>query len=116
MKDRIEIDGVWYVRESNSIEFYEYDFIGYVCECDDYYFEATRLQKEDGTYNKYITIKFTDKRGGRENWKDDFWDNNSWFRGILNDVPESLQGLKEDNIDIDTVKEFLKKLVDKEWL
>lgn len=122
-KDRIQIDGVWYVRENlnqNKKEPLIYTwFDGCVIENDKYAFEISRLQKDDGTYYHDISIEFTDKRfDKRENWKVEYWDNNNWMKGVLNDNPVSLTELKEsmDEEDIWILKDILMKMVEKEWL
>ena len=71
--DRIQINGVWYVRETLEEEeqvdavFYQ----GCVAENDKYCFDATRL-KED---SKEFDIKVTYKKGSRSEWKEYLWDN-----------------------------------------
>jgi hypothetical protein len=121
-KDRIQIDGVWYVREksipiSKNLIYTWFD--GCVVENDKYAFEISRLQKDDDTYYDDISIEFTDKRfDKRENWKVEYWDNNNWMKGVLNNNPVSLEQLKEsmDEEDIWIVKDILMKMVEKGWL
>ena len=123
-KDRIQIDGVWYVREdilptSNKEPLIYTWYDGCVIENDKYAFEISRIQKDDGTYYNDISIEFTDKRFGKyENWTKDYWDNNEWMKGVLNDNPISLTELKESMAeeDIWILKDILMKMVEKEWL
>ena len=74
MENRIQLNGVWYVREdlvpettTNTKEhFFDPDdvtnFEACVYETDDYCWEASRLRKnEDGSFYPSIDIKFTDK-------------------------------------------------------
>lgn len=118
--ERIEINGEWYVKETNSkplpIEIETSKFKGVAFECKDYAFEATMIEKDDGTYYDGVDIKFTDKRPDYKDWKEEYWDNNNWFIGVLEDVPESLEDLKKSDIDIPTVKVVFQKLVDMGWL
>ena len=128
MKDRIEIDGVWYTREDStspkvkpqlepsiSIE-------GLVFESDLYCFEATRIRDDAGEfYHKDCTIKFTDKSIkiiDGEGSRDESWDNTEWMNEFLNNNPEALeeavkslcsQGLVE-------LKEVLNELAVKGWI
>lgn len=85
MKDRIQLDGVWYVREENqTFEIYESERL----EIDVDAFTMTADRLKDDTY---ITVKYKD---GRET---DYWDNESWLAGVADRNEESL-GL----IDADT--------------
>ena len=65
-KNRIQIDGVWYVREDQvSIDQVELDptgFEGYVVENSQVCFEATRLKKDEGGYYDDIDVKCTVKK------------------------------------------------------
>ena len=91
MKDRIQVDGVWYVREKNqTFKIYESEQL----EIDQAAFTMTadRMKDDDGGYYEpSITVKYKD---GREM---DIWDNESWLVGIADRNEESL-GL----IDADT--------------
>ena len=87
-------------------------------ESDKYVFEAVRLEKSDapGTYFDGIDINFTDKR--EKPWKEDYWDNNAWIRGVLINDPESLVDLKE-SVCLQgeaEFKTFLKELKEEGWI
>lgn len=120
MEDRIQVNGVWYVREQEEPEV-EIDVIrteGRTTESDKYCFEATRIERKDvpGTYYDGIDIKFTDKR--EKPWKDDYWDNDAWLRGVLENNPESIGHLK-DSVCLQgeaEFKAFLKVLKEDGWL
>lgn len=109
-KDRIQIDGVWYVREQQAPKKIDVTkFKGIVTESDKYCFEATLIEREDGTYFNDFDVKFTDKRKERTkdgNWKTDDWDNMTFFRGCLKRNPESLGMLKMDVCE-QGVEEFI---------
>lgn len=117
--ERINVNGVWYVREDSlqeeekNIEIYSY--IGCNCETSDYTWEATKHLKADGeTFYDEVFIKFTDKRKKIE----DYWDSMAFFRGVLDNDPESIRDLRESvdkNGEID-FKAFLSVLKDKGWL
>lgn len=122
MKERIEIDGVWYIREDVTEEVNITDsdivkFIGISYETIEYSFEATRLTNEKtGEHYSDIDIKFTDKRV--KPWKEELWDNNSWFKGILEDNPDSIPALEKSlgRLGQKQFKAFLKYLQQKEWI
>lgn len=126
LKDRIQIDGVWYVREdvipiSNKEPLIYTWFESCVVENDKYAFEISRIQKDDGTYYNDISIEFTDKRfGKRENWKIEYWDNNEWMLDIISDTPNevAVKELKEsmEANDIWILQDILTTLVEKGWL
>ena len=120
MKDRIEINGVWYVKENQSnqeeldLDFTSFD--GRVYETDLYCFEVTRILEDDGIPYDGGCIKFTDKRV--RPFKEDFWDNENWFLGVLNEDPISMVDLR--NVCCEQgVREFkyiLNDLVKAGWL
>ena len=120
MEDRIQINGAWYVLEQQEPEV-EIDVIrteGRTIESDKYVFDATRIERKDapGTYYDGIDIKYTDKR--EKPWKEDYWDNNAWLRGVLINDPESLGHLKESVCPQGEAefKMFLKELKQEGWL
>jgi len=136
MNDRIEINGVWYVREdtinnpSDSLVLAEEEmnltFSEECCyETDKYCFVASRIRKdtfrENDEFYPDISITFTDKRiGDRDTWKEEYWDNNNWFKGILEGNPESVKSLDEET---ELCKEgkrqfkgFLNRLVEEGWI
>ena len=118
--ERIEINGVWYVRENTkeNIILDPTHFDGCVVENDNFAFEATRIFKDDGTPYEGLTIECTDKRfENRKDWKVEHWDNDNWLRGILNNNPDSWKELPEmGSGDIHFLQTFLQYLKDKEWL
>lgn len=123
MQDRIEINGVWYIREdlanNQEVEDFELSFaLQAMYEDDKYVWEATRLYKDNSQTSFYedIDIKFTDKRV--KPWKEDHWDSNEWMKGVMNNDPESMTDAKESMCDdgVKTFKLFLNKLEEEGWL
>ena len=119
MENRIQINGVWYVREDISQQ--EDIEVTYSMSChyedDDYFWEATRLMKENEiSYYPDIDIKFTDKR--TKPWKEDHWDSNPWMISVMNNDPEALKDARESMCDegVKTFQLFLNKLKEEEWL
>lgn len=131
MESRIEINGVWYVREdaiTDSLDHLEAEEIDLIfseeCtyETDKYCFVASRIRKDESEeFYEDIYVEFTDKRSGnKDTWKEEYWDNNNWFKGILENNPESINSF---NKDIDLCKEgkkqfkaFLHMLKKEGWL
>jgi hypothetical protein len=131
MENRIEINGVWYVREDaitdplDHLEAEEMDltFSEECCfESNKYCFVASRIRR-DGEDEFYpdVSIKFTDKRSeDRDTWKEAYLDNNNWFKGILEGNYESVKSLNEET-DICSqgkkqFKAFLHMLKKEGWL
>jgi hypothetical protein len=121
MQDRIEINGIWYIREdlADKQEEVELSFsLEAMYENDKYCWEATRLYKENSQTHFYddIDIKFSDKR--EKPWKKEHWDNNSWMKGVMNNDPEAIICAKESMCEdgIKTFKLFLNKLQEEGWL
>lgn len=118
MENRIQINGVWYVKEEKQqpkIDKIIY-FKGAVFENEDYVWKATKIEKEDGSFFDGLDIEFTDKR--EKPWKEEHWDNDNWFKGILDNNPDSMEYAKESMGDegIKMFKAFLTKLVEDELL
>ncbi len=118
-QNRIQINGVWYVREDqaqeNHIELDPIKFDGIVVENDKFCFEATRTRKDSYSYYDDISIKFTDKRV--KLFKEEHWDNNIWMRRVLKNDSDSLKELPiEDSKDIKFLQAFLQHLKNEEWL
>ena len=127
-KDRIQINGVWYVKESNAkttakkVEIEDHQitkFKGASFETDDYCWEATKIYKDDGTLYSGLDIKFTDKTSGDyDSFETFYWDNDLWMRGVLESNPESLEEAR-DNMDDEGIayfQAFLAKLREDFWL
>lgn len=133
MENRIEINGVWYVREDaitdplDHLEAEEMD-LTFSEECtletDKYCFVASRIRRDGSSNDEFypdISITFTDKRNGnRDTWNEEYWDNNNWFKGILEGDPESIKSLNEETELCSQGKRqfkgFLNRLVEEKWL
>jgi len=131
-ENRIEINGVWYVREDATtetiyhLEAEEMELI-FSEECsyetDKYCFVASRIRIDgsSGEFYPDITIEFTDKRNDdRDKWKEEHWDNNNWFKGIFEVNPKSIASLDEETELCPQGKRqfkgFLNRLVEEGWL
>ena len=130
MEDRIQINGVWYTREDNQptqeIKPLKREdvtaFKGFVYETDKFCYEVTIIAKsglfEEGEYYDNIDIKFTDKR--IKPWVEDHWDSMAWFKGVLENNPESINtllvgdGMSRE--DVDGFRSFLAFLKQQGWL
>lgn len=129
MEDRIQVNGVWYVKEttkavSESLEIEDIDefdvtrSLGRVWENDDWAFEAKILLAPDGTELEdtwgdcWITI--TDKHGDEEH---DI-DNPRWMLGVFEGDPESME--EANNMmtpeGIRLFRGFLNLLIKNGWL
>lgn len=106
-KDRIQIDGVWYVRETTKpipdplrmTKIDEFDVtksLSRVWENDDYAFEAKILLEPDGialedTWGDCWVI-VTEKVGDtNDTWVEHSIDNPRWMLGVLDGDPESME-------------------------
>ena len=123
MKNRIEIDGVWYTREDNTTPEVKprlespIAFEGLVFESDLYCFEATRLRDDDGEfYDKECSIKFTDKKMDTNN--PEYWDSAEWMVEFLNNNPEAISEAKESLCPqgIEEFRVVVKELAEKGWI
>jgi hypothetical protein len=130
MEERIQINGVWYVKEEQtpttalSYEIDE-DKLTYsescVYENDKYCFEVTRIFQDydlDKFYKDVLNLEFTDKRNGRDNWIVEEWDGIGWFNGVLERNHDSIETARESMCfeGVETFISFLKILKNKGWL
>ena len=108
MEDRIEINGVWYIKEDVATSKFEkvtisqlepgikYD--GFVFESNLYAFDCTRIYDEDGNLYKdgTVSIKFTDKSVVHDITEyQEHWDNINWMCGILENEAEAIEEAME---------------------
>jgi hypothetical protein len=127
MENRIEINGVWYVREDaitnplTHLEEEEFELI-FSKEClyetDKYCFVASKIRKDDSDeYYQDISITVKEKINGDQK---EYWDNNLWFKGILRGNPESIESLNKDTTLCEQgkrqFKAFLHILKEEGWL
>ncbi len=118
--DRIEINGVWYVRENPTPKTRQFDF-----ELDETLEEelahTEHLSYEDDEYlleldglvtNKLhervsmISLRIVDKINERE----ECWDNENFLRGLIKLEQESIDGVFEDS-DITVTHSLLNKII-----
>lgn len=115
-KDRIQINGVWYVREDTiDNEYNIVCFEGMTTENNEYCFEATRIMRDDGeTFFPGVDVKFTNKTSGET----EYWDNDEWLIGVLEDNSNSirlaLESLNDEGLRL--FKQLLNKAKEKGWL
>jgi hypothetical protein len=129
MEDRIEINGVWYVRENsqpNTVKIELDDVtnsLNCVWESDEFCFDASvilRDNAEDLT-DHYGSpyLKITDKRPSeRKNWIEHDADNSNWLLGVLEGNPDSMSEAYEmfDENGISQFRGFISHLIEKGWL
>ena len=127
MKDRIEVNGVWYIKENTIVQptiselepGIKYD--GFVFESNLYAFDCTRVYDEDGNLYKdgNVCIKFTDKSIIHDIDKSqEHWDNVDWMCGILENEVEAIDEAMESlcSQGLIELKEVVKELVEKGWI
>ena len=127
MKDRIEVNGVWYIKENTIVQptisqldsGVKYD--GMVFESDLYSFDCTRVYDEDGNLYKdgNLCIKFTDKSIIHDIDKfQEHWDNVDWMNGILDGDEGSIETAMESlcSQGLVELKEVLTTLRVAAWL
>ncbi len=126
MEDRIQINGVWYVKEQpdpkpepHSVEVAHYQSIVY--EDSDYCFTARMLINPETQQPKYtiigMDIEVVDKTKGKD-WTTEYWDSEFFLRGCYERNPESIETLKESLNDtgVENFIAFLQHTVDNGWL
>ena len=129
MKERIQVNGVWYVRETDStsqIEIEEKDItfsMERTWESNDWCFVATVIMLDGAEtlddHDPDPYIKITDKRfEDRELWTEDDVDNPNFMFGVLEGNPESIDDALDifDTIGLEEFKAFLRYLIKVGWL
>jgi hypothetical protein len=134
MEDRIQVNGVWYVKEttkavSDSIEIENIDefdvtrSLSRVWENDDYAFEAKILLAPDGTELEdtwgdcWLTI--TEKVGHTNaSWVEHSIDNPTWMLGVYEGDPLSMEEATKmmTSEGIRLFRDFLSLLIKNGWL
>ena len=127
MKNRIEIDGVWYIKENTIVQptiselepGIKYD--GFIFESNLYAFDCTRIYDEDGNLYKdgNVSIKFTDKSVVHDITEyQEHWDNGDWMNGILDGDEGSIETAMESlcSQGLVELKEVLTTLRVAAWL
>jgi hypothetical protein len=120
MKDRIQIDGVWYVREIEpETKFFDIEIstsLNAHYENEDYAWEAIRMHKDDNkTFYDGFDVKFTDKN--TKPWKEEYWDSMLWIQSVYENDPETINSLSKDINEngIKHFRSFLNELKHREW-
>jgi hypothetical protein len=129
MEERIQVNGVWYVREiepTPEIEIKEKDVtfsMERTWESRDWLFVATVIMLDGAeTLDDHYPdpyIKITDKRfEDRELWTEDDVDNPIFMFGVLEGNPESMIDANEmfDEQGLEEFKAFLRYLIKVGWL
>ena len=118
--DRIEINGVWYVKEDKptKLDLTEKDVTfskSCTYEIGDYCWEALMLSKDNGeNFYPDLDIEFTDKKLETT----EYWDNFIWLNHILDGDQVAIEEAKKDMSDqgFEDFKAFLKFLRKENWL
>jgi hypothetical protein len=127
MEERIQVNGVWYVRETNPTpEIKEKDItfsMERIWESNDWCFVATVIMLDGAeTLDDHYPdpyIKITDKRpADRKDWVEDDVDNPNFMFGVLEDNPDSMIDAREmfDKQGLEEFKAFLLYLNSIGWL
>ena len=129
MERRIKIGDVWYVREDSiptqllpTVEVEEPTHTeSLIWENRKYCFIVSRSFKQVFSNETYddVDIESTDKRfETRKEWVKEYWDNDNWFRGVLEGNMISIAEIQDSMCGegIAFFRGILQYLVDNEWL
>ena len=112
MEDRIEIKGVWYVRESEQTEkdkieeFDIYESETLEVDEDTFSIKAQRTKDEYGAFD-YLVVFFKRKTGYKEEW-----DSKEWMSGVADRVPKEMKELRNGTLSKEE-EEATIQLIDK---
>ena len=130
-RDRIQIDGIWYIKESlvppiGVISDFKSEDVIFTMERewenDDWNFKASVLMKNDfeDIENYYPCVNFliSDKRNSP--WLKHESDNPNWAIGVLENnpdsMPDALEIFGEDKKGLEEFRAFLKYLININWI
>lgn len=122
MEDRIQINGVWYIREDSLKPESKKDF--------DFEITETReLRIESENYTLVGSVLFEDERfimpalkieftGGKEHGREsEFWDNESFLFGLATGNHESMEGITGESEElIEASKLITKRMMELRWV
>lgn len=127
MEDRIEINGVWYVRETSSTTYPSIIEIDeklltttqqIIYEDEDYCFVASRIYKTEDKFYDDFAIEITDKRSkDKSMWEEDYFDNMYFLYHLKHRNLESIEESSKTMCinGINTLISLLKILEEKGW-
>jgi len=126
MEERIQVNGVWYVRETPETEIEDKEItvsMERIWESSDWCFIAAVIM-EDGaeTLDDHYPdpyIKITDKRSDdREDWVEDEIDNPLFMFGVLEGQSDSMKDANQmfDKQGLEEFRAFLLHLIKVGWL
>lgn len=119
-EDRIQINGIWYVKEEEPCQTEPQD-LTYTQQCflelDSCMFEASRMYSD---YNNEIFLKnsvditYTNKITKEV----DHWDNNQWMKRLFDGEREALNEISHmlNKSEIAQLKVFIGTLIENNWL
>lgn len=120
MEKRIEINGVWYVREDSiagvttPVKIDTTYYIGAVEETETACFEFSVLTNEENVMmNDTQSITYTDKRGDRMTREIELWDNSEWLRELATTGKTDEGELPLSESDKNVLVAFLRELMSK---
>jgi len=126
-KDRIQIDGVWYVKESTQPEPLNPGDVTLsverTWETRNWCFSATVIMKDDSDsmddFYPDPSLKIIDKRlGDRNSSVTHEADNPRWATGVLDNNPESMSEAHEmfDSQGLEEFRAFVRYLIEIKWI
>ena len=131
MQDRIEINGIWYVREDKQHKSVidelndedVTDSLDCVWETDEFCFVATVLLRDNAEdltdFYGTVFLKITDKRpSDRKDWIEHEADSTKWLLGVLEGDADAMKDAYEifDENGIKQFRAFISYLIEKGWL
>ena len=127
-KDRIQIDGVWYVKESAQTQPIQINpgdvtlSLERCWETRDWCFTATVIMKDSDCLDDFYpdpSVKITDKRlGNNDTWITHESDNPRWMLGVLDDSPDSMPDAIEifGTGGLEEFRAFIRHLIEANWI
>jgi hypothetical protein len=122
MEDRIQINGVWYIREDSLKPESKKDFDFEITEIrelqiesENYTLVGSVLFEHERFIMPSVKIEFT---GGKEHGREsEFWDNEPFLFGLATGNPESMeQMIGESEELIVACKSITKKMMELRWI
>lgn len=119
-EDRIQINGIWYVKEGMPAQTEPQDLI-YTQQCllelDSCMFEAAQMYSDYNNeifFKNSVDITYTNKITKEV----DHWDNNQWMKRLFDGEREALDEVSDvlNKSEIAQLKVFIGTLIENNWL
>lgn len=127
MEDRLEINGVWYVKEENvealkqepEVDFFDHEIVQtreLIIETDEFIMKGTVLE-DDHDFGTELSMPSIDIQYKNGDERFEFWDNDSFIIGIANESKDWLEEISDESEKVKAAAIMIaKRMLELKWL